>query len=258
MHKFDADSDSDDDTPIGKPCFDVNLENLECVDLTAMPKSSEHYLRMVVAERRRMTAVPVARKLLANGSRSQQTIFVRSESCVLSSDSKFALTASSVEALVNFFLDFKEQIRTMRVLGPTNGTLQRDVHPLNSNLDCWRLLHSLDDGRLKEPVLSLLLPLNSCEILRAFEAHFFWVREGYFSETTLCWFYALLTLVEEPLLPEGHSLLRDFARYCRVYRREHYGDKPDDTIARGITMLICLVAHCFGQKDLGDEYHSSS
>ncbi|CDW56437.1 SIP1 domain containing protein [Trichuris trichiura] len=254
MYKFDADSDTDEDVPLGKACFEVDLNNLDSVDVTEAPKTSEHYLRMVVAERRKLSAVPVAKELLVNGARSRQTIFVRQERYVLSSDRKFALAPDSVEALVNFFVAFKERIKELRILGRKSGALEKGVHPLDTSLESWRLLHSMEDGQLKEPVLSLLLPLNSCEILRAFEAHFFWLRKGKFSESTLCWFYSLLILMEEPMLPEGHALLREFARYCRTYRREHFSNEPDGTIARGITMLICLIAHCFGQKDLGDEY----
>ncbi|KFD54287.1 hypothetical protein M514_04829 [Trichuris suis] len=254
MYKFDADSDTDEDIPSGKACFEVDLNNLDSVDFTEAPKTSEHYLRMVVAERRKLSAVPVAKKFPINGVCSQQTIFVRQESYVLSSDTKFALSSNSIEAVVNFFAAFKERIKELRILGRKSGALGKGVHPLGTSLESWRSLHSTENGQLKEPLLSLLLPLNSCEILRAFEAHFFWLRKGKFSESTLCWFYSLLILMEEPMLPEGHALLREFARYCRTYRREHFSNEPNGTIARGITMLICLIAHCFGQKDLGDEY----
>ncbi|CAD6196365.1 unnamed protein product [Caenorhabditis auriculariae] len=65
------------------------------------------------------------------------------------------------------------------------------------------------------------------------------------------WLFALLLVVEKPLLPDVIAALRDLAKMCRRLRSLLPEDRKAESLE--FSMFITIVANYFGQKDLADQ-----
>ncbi|KAF3428750.1 hypothetical protein E2986_01947 [Frieseomelitta varia] len=66
------------------------------------------------------------------------------------------------------------------------------------------------------------------------------------------WLYALLVVLEMPLIPETCSCLRSLARTCSVMRAK--STKLEVHEIGALNLFICLVARYFRQLDLADDF----
>lgn len=99
------------------------------------------------------------------------------------------------------------------------------------------------------PLLSIVTYIDQPTVMKVLEYHINWMEKTGFTLEQGRWFYALLACLEKPLEPEACALIRNLARQCSTLRATL---NERDECLTAINLLICLVAHYFGQSDLCD------
>lgn len=73
------------------------------------------------------------------------------------------------------------------------------------------------------------------------------------ASTTGAWLYALLARLEKPLHPDVGSALRTLALVASRQRRDLVeGENRELGPVNGLSLIVCLVARYFNQRDLAD------
>ncbi|KAF8789609.1 gem-associated protein 2-like [Argiope bruennichi] len=106
------------------------------------------------------------------------------------------------------------------------------------------------------PLLSIILYLNQGQIVKLLSYHIEWLEKIGFSHLQGEWLYALLVALEKPLDPDTCALLRSLSRHCSKLRNEL--PTPDHEFVQALNLLLLIVAHCFDQKDMSDDFISAN
>jgi len=101
------------------------------------------------------------------------------------------------------------------------------------------------------PSLSLLLSMSERQVNQLFEYLIeCFLEEGYCK--ALCqWLYAVLAVLQKPLLPDLCSAMRDLAKQCRQLRSTLCPDSQKEMISE-LSLFIVIASVYFEQKDLSD------
>ncbi|KFM59244.1 Gem-associated protein 2, partial [Stegodyphus mimosarum] len=104
----------------------------------------------------------------------------------------------------------------------------------------------------KPPLLSIVTHLSQRVVIKLLSYQKDWLEEGMFTHDNGVWIFALLACLEKPLYPDTHSLLRSISRLCSSLRAEI--QDPDSTILKSLNIIIAIIANCFDQKDMSDDF----
>lgn len=104
-----------------------------------------------------------------------------------------------------------------------------------------------------QPLVSLVQRLPRATVLALLRYHARWLdsRSLVFTDSCGQWLFALLAVLEKPLLAEEEDRLRRLAQACRR-ARSGLAAGLQDPAAVPLCLVLCLVARCFGQADLAD------
>ncbi|XP_072024941.1 LOW QUALITY PROTEIN: gem-associated protein 2-like [Amphiura filiformis] len=98
------------------------------------------------------------------------------------------------------------------------------------------------------PLLSIVAYISQATLHQVLEYHVSWFQHVGFSLSQGCWFYALMALLEKPLLPDAASMIRELARLCAAQRAAL--ESAEDERLSSLNLLIALVIRYFDQTDL--------
>ncbi|KND01348.1 uncharacterized protein SPPG_03160 [Spizellomyces punctatus DAOM BR117] len=105
----------------------------------------------------------------------------------------------------------------------------------------------------KEPLLNLICNLEQGEVLKVLKYHTNWLSDDDISEEQCQWIFALLLRLDTLLHGDEVSIIRDLCRKCRGIRSHMIDLDAGDPRAATLNMIVAIVSHIFGQRDLGDQ-----
>jgi len=117
-------------------------------------------------------------------------------------------------------------------------------------------IHCRSDEVFSEPhypTPSLLASLNHCQTFLLISRHLDWLSDDHLPPNCSQWLYSLFLRLDELLMANEISTIRDLCRKIKRIRQSILNNRPNERITEiaGCTVLIVIIADHFGQKDLG-------
>ncbi|TPX37222.1 hypothetical protein SmJEL517_g00858 [Synchytrium microbalum] len=129
---------------------------------------------------------------------------------------------------------------------PANGVNGNTAKPLDEAEKLARV-----EGH--PPLLPILASFNHASAWALLEYHISWLSVDCVDGRHGAWLFSLLALLDDVMVADEVSLLRDLCRKCRQIR-DHLARQSADVTDRrvaAVNMVIAIVSGFFGQKDLG-------
>ncbi|TPX63661.1 hypothetical protein SpCBS45565_g06444 [Spizellomyces sp. 'palustris'] len=105
----------------------------------------------------------------------------------------------------------------------------------------------IHDEQAKKP------PPKQGEVIKVLKYHTDWLSDDDISEEQCQWIFALLLRLDTLLHGDEVSIIRDLCRKCRGIRSHMIDLDAGDARAATLSMIVAIVSHIFGQRDLGDQ-----
>ncbi|KAJ1358399.1 hypothetical protein KIN20_016813 [Parelaphostrongylus tenuis] len=229
--------------------FDVND-----VDLETAPQSAEHYLQQVIAGRDRIpSCVSVSQTLISTSTTKSDT----SSTSVAVRDSRapprdWCRAKVAEFSLLRSKMEKAPRRLALKLLWPSmldeekwEELLLRRCHS-----KCIQFLPLFPNHRGTPPAVPVVLSLPSRKVNALITYVAEWAESDNFNRELREWMFALLLIVEKPLLPEVCAAIRGLANRCKSLRSSLEAEREDEI--REFSWFITIAADYFGQTDLSD------
>ncbi|VDO76354.1 unnamed protein product [Haemonchus placei] len=100
------------------------------------------------------------------------------------------------------------------------------------------------------PAVPVVLSISSSTVNAILPYVVEWAECGEFTRSLREWLFALLLIVQKPLLPDVCAAIRGLANLCRSLRSSVDVERKDEI--RELSWFIAIVSEYFGQTDLAD------
>ena len=256
------------------------VANFDDYDPNIPPQSGAEYLRRVQLEAQREPNIKVASNLniilnstLPYSLNNLMEDFDNDE--FIPSKPKFSISQKTVSQVIDHFTITRQRLNELRDKSKEQFShlrrseswwkefcLEKSKHSITTNEeDLSQTRHNLNSPRL-----SLMNQLSQNQIYLLLKYQSEWILEEYTPNNGL-WIYSLLASLDTTQTGEVYSLLRVISRLCSRIRHKLVtnfekqqfinDDKDSKSYSQKITSLILIIAiigHFFGQKDLIDPY----
>ena len=265
-------TDSDDSS---EECFErrpvLPVADFDDYDPNVPPQSGAEYLRRVQLEAKKEPKFKVA----INANTILKSTFPKSNLTeefdsdeFIPAKAEFRLSSNSISNVIESFTCLRQELDQMRRKN-NNKTID-----LNRSKQWWQdfCLNPKEETANDKPSqyqpqlsyntnlprLSLLSQLEQSQLIHLLKYHCQWIEEEFTIGNGL-WIYSLLAALDSTQTGDVYSLLRGICRLCSRIRHRiaanvdsEYGQCEQLQQISSLNMIITLIGHFFGQKDLVD------
>uniref|UniRef100_A0A1I7XT97 Gem-associated protein 2 n=1 Tax=Heterorhabditis bacteriophora TaxID=37862 RepID=A0A1I7XT97_HETBA len=225
------------------------------VVLNVAPKSAEQYLKQVMVSRARCPSVVS----IQTPPRQASTPARDSNSNVEQGDDKAPKRQWQIAKNCDFSLK-RARIDTMprekialKIKWPNIGeeTLWEELMLRKCHPSAVQYLPLFPNHVATPPALPIVLSLSPTYVNTLIPYFVEWAEAESLTRPIREWLYALLLVVEKPLLHDVCAAIRLLAKLCRRTRRDINAFRQDEILE--FSLFIVIVGDYFEQKDLADK-----
>ncbi|WKY00821.1 hypothetical protein Q1695_015110 [Nippostrongylus brasiliensis] len=234
--------------------IDIGDFDVDAVDLDSAPQSAEHYLQQVIADRiRGPSCVSVAQDLV---SLSTPETDVAATTATVERDPR-APSREWCQAKVAEFSTMRSRMESisrknaLRLQWPHLSDAERweEVLLRRCHPKCEHFMPHFPHHQGTPPAVPVVLSISSTMVNTLISYAVEWAEDE-FTRALREWLFALLLIIEKPLLPDVCAALRALASTCRRLRSRT--DMKSTEEIHELSWFIVVVGEYFGQTDLAD------
>lgn len=236
------------------PFINVGEFDIDGVDLNTPPLSAEHYLQQVIADRvRTPSCISMNQPLVSASALKTDTTSTRAavrdprapprEWC-RAKVAEFSLQRSKMERAS------RSQALKLRWPSVSDAEKWEELLLRQCHRKCVQFAPAFPNHRGTPPALPIVLSLPSKKVNGLIPYVIEWAECDGFNRELREWIFALLLIVEKPLLPDVCAALRGLANLCKALRNSLDIERENEI--RELSWFVAIVGDYFGQTDLSD------